>query len=141
MLYYILRRILYAIPVLIGVNLITFALFFMVNSPEDMARMRLGQKHVKQEAVANWLEHHGYDRPLFFNANATGIVPTWSPVGCNHRWRVDRSAGPRSRGRKTRRSVGKATGCHRGGRQVGEGRRRQVDRGRGAGEARQPRSH
>ena len=31
MLAYLLRRLLYAIPILIGVNLITFALFFVVN--------------------------------------------------------------------------------------------------------------
>ena len=37
---YIARRILYAIPILIGVNLITFALFFVVNTPDDMARMQ-----------------------------------------------------------------------------------------------------
>ena len=39
MLAYILRRVLYAIPILIGVNLITFVLFFVVNTPDDMARM------------------------------------------------------------------------------------------------------
>ena len=38
MLRYLIRRLLYAVPILIGVNLITFALFFMVNSPDDMAR-------------------------------------------------------------------------------------------------------
>ena len=43
---YLVRRILYAIPILIGVNLITFVLFFFVNSPDDMARMQLGQKRV-----------------------------------------------------------------------------------------------
>ena len=36
---YIIRRVLYAIPIIIGVNIITFALFFMVNTPDDMARM------------------------------------------------------------------------------------------------------
>ena len=41
---YIIKRILYAIPILIGVNLITFMLFFMVNSPDDMARAQLGCK-------------------------------------------------------------------------------------------------
>ncbi len=46
MFFYIIQRMLYAIPILIGVNLITFILFFMVNSPDDMARMHLGQKHV-----------------------------------------------------------------------------------------------
>jgi hypothetical protein len=43
---YIIRRLLYAIPILIGVNLITFVLFFVVNSPDDMARMQLGDKRV-----------------------------------------------------------------------------------------------
>ena len=41
---YIVRRMLYAIPILVGVNLITFALFFVVNTPDDMARMQLGAK-------------------------------------------------------------------------------------------------
>ena len=44
MLAYIIRRALYAIPVLIGVNLITFLLFFVVNTPDDIARMQLGFK-------------------------------------------------------------------------------------------------
>ena len=42
MIAYLVRRLLYAIPILIGVNLITFVLFFVVNSPDDMARMQLG---------------------------------------------------------------------------------------------------
>ena len=33
MINYIIRRVLYAIPILIGVNLLTFALFFVVNTP------------------------------------------------------------------------------------------------------------
>jgi peptide/nickel transport system permease protein len=48
---YIIRRSLYAIPVLIGVNLITFLLFFVVNSPDDVARMHLGAKRVTAEAI------------------------------------------------------------------------------------------
>ena len=43
---YLVRRLLYAIPILVGVNLITFALFFVVNTPDDMARMQLGVKRV-----------------------------------------------------------------------------------------------
>ena len=46
MLAYVVRRTLYAIPILIGVNLITFLLFFVVNTPDDMARMQLGTKRV-----------------------------------------------------------------------------------------------
>lgn len=66
MIKYILRRILYAIPILFGINLITFALFFMVNSPDDMARMHLGNKHVEQKAIEDWKAVHGYDLPLFY---------------------------------------------------------------------------
>jgi len=69
---YILRRLLYAIPILVGVNLITFLLFFVVNSPDDMARMQLGDKRVTQEAIDTWKAEHGYDKPLLFNAEAGG---------------------------------------------------------------------
>ncbi|MCK9983775.1 MAG: peptide/nickel transport system permease protein [Azoarcus sp.] len=69
---YVLRRLLYALPILIGVNLVTFALFFVVNSPDDMARMQLGVKRVAPEAIERWKVERGYDRPLFFNAAAQG---------------------------------------------------------------------
>ena len=72
MLAYLLRRLLYAIPILIGVNLITFALFFIVNTPDDMARMQLGVKRVTPEAIAKWKAERGYDKPLFINAEAAG---------------------------------------------------------------------
>ena len=70
---YLLRRVLYAIPILIGVNLITFALFFVVNTPDDMARMQLGVKRVTPEAIAQWKAERGYDKPLFINHAAPGI--------------------------------------------------------------------
>ncbi|HRD90419.1 MAG: ABC transporter permease [Candidatus Accumulibacter sp.] len=72
MLAYIIRRLLYALPILIGVNLITFALFFVVNTPDDMARMQLGVKRVTPEAIDRWKAERGYDKPLFFNAEAGG---------------------------------------------------------------------
>jgi peptide/nickel transport system permease protein len=67
MLAYIVRRVLYAIPILIGINVITFALFFLVNTPDDMARMQLGQKRVTPEAIQKWKAERGYDKPLFYN--------------------------------------------------------------------------
>ena len=67
MIAYLIRRILYAIPILIGVNLLTFALFFVVNTPEDMARMQLGIKRVTPEAIEKWKQQRGYDKPLFIN--------------------------------------------------------------------------
>ena len=72
MLAYLLRRFFYAIPILIGVNLITFALFFIVNTPDDMARMQLGVKRVTPEAIEKWKAERGYDKPLFINAQAAG---------------------------------------------------------------------
>jgi peptide/nickel transport system permease protein len=67
---YIIRRLFYAIPILIGVNFITFALFFMVNTPEDMARAQLGAKQTTPEMIAAWKQERGYDKPLFFNTQA-----------------------------------------------------------------------
>ena len=72
MIAYLIRRILYAIPILIGVNLLTFSLFFVVNTPDDMARMQLGMKRVTPEAIEKWKQQHGYDKPLLFNAAAQG---------------------------------------------------------------------
>jgi len=73
MFYYVLRRILYALPILLGINLITFVLFFIVNSPDDMARMQLGQKYVTPEAITQWKVERGYDKPLFFNEDTHGV--------------------------------------------------------------------
>ena len=68
MIKYVLRRCLYAIPILLGINLLTFVLFFMVNTPDDIARMHLGNKHVEQKVVDQWKKTHGYHLPLFFNS-------------------------------------------------------------------------
>lgn len=73
MLSYIIRRLLYAIPILIGVNILTFALFFMVNTPDQMARVQLGDKHITQQAIDAWKEQRGYNKPLFFNDQAEGL--------------------------------------------------------------------
>jgi peptide/nickel transport system permease protein len=70
---YIIKRILYAIPILIGVNLITFMLFFMVNSPDDMARAQLGAKQVTPQMIEAWKVDKGYDKPLFINKKAEGV--------------------------------------------------------------------
>jgi peptide/nickel transport system permease protein len=73
MIAYLIRRILYSIPILIGVNLITFVLFFKVNTPDDMARLQLGVKRVTPEAIAKWKAERGYDKPLLWNAEAAGV--------------------------------------------------------------------
>lgn len=70
---YVVRRVLYALPILIGVNILTFALFFMVNSPDQMARVQLGDKHVSESDIQSWKEQRGYDKPLFVNSEADGL--------------------------------------------------------------------
>ena len=67
MIAYILRRTLYAVPILIGVNLIVFGLFFFVNSPDDMARVHLGTKRVTPEQIDRWKSEHSLDLPYFYN--------------------------------------------------------------------------
>jgi peptide/nickel transport system permease protein len=74
MLAYIVRRLLYALPILIGVNLLTFALFFVVNTPDDMARMQLGVKRVTPEAIEKWKRERGYDKPLLINSSSSGLA-------------------------------------------------------------------
>jgi peptide/nickel transport system permease protein len=69
---YIVRRVLYAVPILIGVNLFTFTLFFVVNTPDDMARIHLGVKRVTPAAIEAWKHEHGYDKPLLYNPGAQG---------------------------------------------------------------------
>jgi peptide/nickel transport system permease protein len=81
---YILRRLLYAIPILIGVNLLTFTLFFVVNTPDDMARLQLGVKHVTVEAIERWKAEHGYDKPLLLNAEADGAAQFTDTIFFKH---------------------------------------------------------
>ena len=60
---------------------LTFALFFMVNTPDDMARIHLGAKHVTPESIARWKTEHGYDKPLFWNAQASGSAASSGKIG------------------------------------------------------------
>jgi len=72
MIAFTLRRVLYSVLVLFGVNAVTFVLFFAVNTPDDMARMQLGRR-ITAEAIERWKAQQGYDKPLFLNARAAGL--------------------------------------------------------------------
>ena len=74
MIAYLIRRVLYAVPILIGVNLLTFALFFVVNTPDEVARLHLGDKYTTPEQIQAWKAERGYDRPLLYNAAAAGAA-------------------------------------------------------------------
>ena len=88
MINYIIRRILYAIPILIGVNIITFLLFFVVNTPDDMARMQLGQKHITQEAIEKWKVDRGYDKPVIWNSSEKGVYKFTDTIFFNNSVRL-----------------------------------------------------
>jgi len=72
MLNYLIRRLLYMVPILLGVMFITFALFNVVNTPTQMAYRILGPK-ASVQAIDNWLNNHGYldaegkELPMFLN--------------------------------------------------------------------------
>lgn len=74
MLSFLIRRLGYGVLTLIGVNLITFILFFTVNTTDDMARMNVGGgKRVTPEQIEKWKAERGYDKPLLINAEAQGL--------------------------------------------------------------------
>ncbi|CAN5842805.1 ABC transporter permease [soil metagenome] len=73
MISYIIRRLGYGVLILLGVNLATFFLFFTVNTPDDMARLNIGGKHVTQELISKWKSERGYDKPLYLNDAKTGV--------------------------------------------------------------------
>ena len=66
MLTYLVRRLLYVIPIVFGVMLVTFTLFFVLQSPEAMARNVLG-KRANPENIRVWMHERGYDKPLILN--------------------------------------------------------------------------
>lgn len=71
---YIWRRLGYGVLVLLGVNLLTFVLFFAVNTPDDMARLAIGGQRISPEAIEQWKEQHGYNKPLFINTAQSGLA-------------------------------------------------------------------
>ncbi len=66
------RRFAYALAILVGVNLLTFVLFFSVNTPDDMARLNIGGKRVTQDQIDLWKAERGYDKPIYWNAAREG---------------------------------------------------------------------
>lgn len=86
MLTYIIQRLLYAIPVIILVALVTFILFFMFVPPEVMAKQHLSAKAPTPEDIQNWLEKHSYDKPLFINTRpgSDGKMRLWDSQFFKH---------------------------------------------------------
>lgn len=62
------KRLIMILPILFVVHTLTFILFFVVNSPDDIARAHLGQKYVLQADINRWKKIHHLDLPLFWNS-------------------------------------------------------------------------
>jgi len=68
LIHYIVRRLLLAVPTVLGVCLVTFLLFNVFASPEAVARKQLGKNPTPAQVKA-WVTAHGMDKPMFFNLN------------------------------------------------------------------------
>ena len=73
MINYLIRRLCYGLLILVGVNLLTFVLFFALNTPDDMARMNIGGKRVSPDAIEKWKVERGYNKPLLWNDAKPGV--------------------------------------------------------------------
>ena len=69
---FLVRRVLYGFLILVGVNLLTFVLFFTISTPDDMARLNIGGKYITQQQIDDWKVQKGYDKPLLWNDGADG---------------------------------------------------------------------
>lgn len=70
---FLLRRLRDAALVLLGVHVLSFALFFGIHTPDDMARAALGGKRVSADQIQNWKRERGYDLPLLWNPGEHGL--------------------------------------------------------------------
>lgn len=88
MLNFLIRKLWYGLLILVGINFVTFLLFFKVNSPDDMARMHLGGKRITTDAIEKWKAERGYDRPLFFNSEAPSYLKVTDTLFVDHSLRM-----------------------------------------------------
>ncbi|MFW6188871.1 MAG: ABC transporter permease [Planctomycetota bacterium] len=75
MIAYVVRRTLYAIPLALGVIVITFLLFEVVFSPEARAQRELG-KGATERQIQEFIRARGWDAPLLLNLEAEGALET-----------------------------------------------------------------
>ena len=73
MISFLFKRVWHALAVLVGVNTLTFVLFFSVNTPDDMARLNIGGKRITADQIDKWKAERGYDKPLYWNAREPGV--------------------------------------------------------------------
>ncbi len=72
MIAYVVRRILYTVPLVLGVCLITFLLFEVMFAPQERAA-RLAGKGAGREEIQEIIRARGWDKGLFYNGDAEGL--------------------------------------------------------------------
>jgi peptide/nickel transport system permease protein len=75
MLRYVVRRVLYAVPILVGVSLVTFLLFYATASPEQMARRNLSAKNPSPEQIRD-----GWRSTATTSRAASSSASTWAKL-------------------------------------------------------------
>lgn len=80
---YIIRRILYTIPLVLGVCFLTFLLFDVAFPPEARAQQELG-KHADEKQIQDLIRARGWDKGLFWNSNADGAAKLTDTRFVNH---------------------------------------------------------
>ncbi len=68
------KRVVYFLPVILLVNLLTFFLFFVLNPPDMMAKKILGDKNVTPAAIEKWKRDHSYHLPRVYNSEEKGFA-------------------------------------------------------------------
>jgi peptide/nickel transport system permease protein len=69
MLAYLVRRLAWGVVTVQGVLLFLFVLFFLLATPDDIARKAVGEK-APQVVLDQWKRNHGYDKPRLWNPAA-----------------------------------------------------------------------
>lgn len=70
---YVIRRMLYTIPLILGICFVTFLLFEWIFTPRLRAMRELGEKHVDEARIQEIIKSRGWDKPLFVNVQASGL--------------------------------------------------------------------
>ncbi len=71
MLAYLVRRLAWGVVTVQGVLLFLFVLFFLLATPDDIARKAVGEK-APQAVLDQWKQNHGYDKPRLWNPESPG---------------------------------------------------------------------
>lgn len=87
MLNYIIRRLLYAIPVILGVLVLTFVLFRVFQTPEKIATNKLGPK-ASQEAKVAFIQKEGLDKPAIVQLG--NYLKKTAQFDFGESWKLDR---------------------------------------------------